>query len=358
MQLQQYKKPLVTAAAVVAAVGFGFFLLPLLLPFGLAYLLALAAEPAVTALGRRTGLPRWLRSGLCVTGVYAAAFSLLWFFGRILWEELLRLVRQLPELLAQLQPTLRRLRDWMESAAQRAPEGLTAPLIRWIGELFDGGAGLLESVYSFLSALVSGMFTGVPKLFVTAVTTVIATYMISAALPEVKDWLRQRLPKLWVKRLRGVRDRARAAFGGWCKAQIKIWLLVFGILSLGLLVLGVEFPLLFAGIIALLDALPVLGTGTVLIPWALVSFLQNSSVLGFGLLALYAVTSLARSVLEPHLVGRQLGLHPLFTLMAFYGGYRIFGVLGMVLLPLIAMLIKPLLSPEPHPEQHFRSRSS
>ncbi|MBO4211466.1 MAG: AI-2E family transporter [Oscillospiraceae bacterium] len=81
-------------------------------------------------------------------------------------------------------------------------------------------------------------------------------------------------------------------------------------------------------------------------------------MLGFGLLALYAVTSLARSVLEPHLVGRQLGLHPLFTLMAFYGGYRIFGVLGMVLLPLIAMLIKPLLSPEPHPEQQFRSRSS
>ncbi|MBQ1371306.1 MAG: sporulation integral membrane protein YtvI [Oscillospiraceae bacterium] len=347
MQLQRYKKPLVTAAAVVTGLGVGFFLLPLLLPFALAYLLALAAEPAVAGLGRRTGLPRWLRSGLCVTGVYVVVLALLWFFGRILWEELLRLVRQLPELLARLQPGLRRLRDWMESTAQRAPEGLTAPLIRWIGELFDGGAGLLESIYGFLSALVSGMFTGVPKLFVSGVTTVIATYMISSALPEVKDWLRRRLPKLWVNRLRAIRDRARAAFGGWCKAQIKIWLVVFGILSLGLLVLGVEFPLLFAGIIALLDALPVLGTGTALIPWALVSFLQDSSVLGFGLLALYAISSVVRSVLEPHLVGKQLGMHPLFTLMAFYAGYRIFGILGMILLPLIVLLVKPLLSPEP-----------
>ena len=344
MQLQRYKNGLVTAVTVLAAVGLGFALLPLLLPFLLAYLLALAAEPGVAALGRRTRLPRWARSGLCVTGLLIALGAVLCFFGRVLWEELLQLVRQLPELLAGLQPSLSGFRAWLEGLARRAPEALSGPLLRWIGELFAGGAGLLESVYGFLSGLVSGVFTGVPRLFLGLVTTLIAAYMSSAALPRVKERLRRSLPAAWQQRLRRIRSRLRAAFGGWCKAQLKLIQLVFSLLTLGLWALGVEFPLLFGGLIALLDALPVLGTGTVLIPWALISFLQARSGLGFGLLALYGVSSVTRSVLEPHLVGRQLGLPPLGSLMAFYIGYRLFGVTGMILLPLLAILGKTVLA--------------
>ena len=341
MQLQNYRKPALTAAGLLAGAALGLALLPLMLPFLLAYGLALGAEPAVAALGRRTPLPRWARSGLCVTALFLGAGAALFFFGRVLWEELLRLVRQLPELLTQLQPTLTGLREALETLARRAPEGLAGLLTQWIGELFAGGAGLLESVYGFLSALVSGVVTGVPRLFLGLVTTVIAAYMTSAALPQVKAWLRSRLPKPWLERLRRTRTRVRSAFGGWCRAQIKLILLVFAVLTLGLWLLGVEFPLLFGGLIALLDALPVLGTGTVLIPWALLSFLREQSGLGFGLLALYAVCSLSRSVLEPHLVGKQFGLPPLATLMAFYIGYRLFGVAGMVLLPLAVLLVKP-----------------
>ncbi len=343
MQLKKYRKPLVRAGMILGAAALGFTLLPLFLPFLLAGLAALAVEPGVAALGRRTRLPRWARSGLCVTGLYLALGAVLCFFGRVVWEELLRLVSQLPELLHQLQPTLDELRSALEELAARAPEALAASLIRWIRELFAGGAGLLEAVYAFLSGLVSGIVTGAPRLLLGVVTTVIASYMSSAGLPRIKALLRRRLPASWREWLGRARIRAKAVFGGWCKAQAKLLGLVFLVLTLGLWGLGVEFPLLFGGLIALLDALPVLGTGTVLIPWALISFLQARSGLGFGLLALYAVSSVLRSVLEPHLVGRQLGLPPLVTLMAFYVGYRLFGVPGMVLLPLIGILIKPFL---------------
>ena len=339
MQLQRYKKPLARAGLIAGAAALGFAVLPLVLPFLLAGLLALAAEPGVAALGRRTRLPRWACAGLCVTGLFGALGAVLCFFGRVLWEELLRLAGQLPVLLHQVQPALNELRAALEALARRAPEGIADALIRWIGELFAGGAGLLESVYAFLSGLVSGIVTGAPRLFLTVVTTVVASYMSSAALPRIKALLRRRLPAAWQEGLHSARRRAKAVFGGWCKAQCKLLGLVFLVLSLGLWALGVEFPLLFGGLIALLDALPVLGTGTVLIPWALLSFLRDSSGLGFGLLALYAVTAAARSVLEPHLVGRQLGLPPLATLMAFYIGYRLFGVPGMVLSPLAAVLV-------------------
>ena len=352
MQLQRFRKPLTAAGGILAALVLGFTVLPLLLPFLLAYLVALGAEPGVAALGRRTGLPRWVCSGLCVTGLFLLAGILLCFFGRILWEELLRLAGRLPGILHQLQPVLESMRASLETLARKAPEALSATLIRWIGELFAGGAGLLESLYGFLSALLSGVISGVPRLFLGLVTTVIAAYMTSAALPRVKAWLRRRLPAAWREGLCLARDRAKSAFGGWCRAQAKLLLLVFVLLSLGLWLLGTDFPLLFGGLIALLDALPVLGTGTVLIPWALISFLQEDSFRGFGLLILYGICSISRSALEPRLVGKQLGMPPLLTLMAFYIGYRLFGILGMILLPLVVLLVKPFLSTEGQIEEN------
>jgi sporulation integral membrane protein YtvI len=174
----------------------------------------------------------------------------------------------------------------------------------------------------------------------TAVTSVIATYMTSAALPELKSWLRRRLPAPWPDRLRTLGTRIHGALGGWCKAQLKMMGIVFALLTLGFWILGVEFPILFGGLISVLDALPVLGTGTVLIPWAMTCFLQGASTRGFGLLTLYALTALGRTALEPRLVGRSLGLHPLLTLAAFYIGFRTFGVPGMILLPLLAIVVK------------------
>lgn len=345
MQLQKYRKPLMHAAAVIAGgLICCFVLLPLLLPFVLGYLLSSAAEPAVRALGKRTPLPRWARSGLCVTALFIGLGLLIWLTVRVLWAELLRLVQQLPDLLQQLQPTLEELRNWLTGLAEKAPQSLAGPTVRWINKVFADGDLFLQSLYDLLSGLVSGILTGLPGLVLTLITTLIATYMISAALPEVKVWLRTHLPAGWIRGLQTCRRRVRAALGGWLKAQFRLLLLVFALLTLGLWLLGVAFPLLFGGIIAALDALPVLGTGTVLIPWALISFLQDRTAMGFGLLTLYAVTALARTALEPRLVGRQLGLHPLLTLIAFYVGYRLFGLLGMILLPLLAILVKQFLS--------------
>ena len=343
MQLPNYlKTALRTVGLLVCAFACGWLLLPLLLPFVLGYVFSVGTEPGVRLLEKRTRLPRWVRSGICVTLFYLAAGTVLWCFLRVLWPELRNLVLRLPTLLRQLQPVFDRLRNWLEDLAARAPRGLAEALLRFIDRLFQSGDLLLQSGSGFLTTLVGGIVTGVPDLILTLITTLIATYMISAALPEVKKWLRTRLPAAWQKRLREGRDRVRAAFGGWIRAQLKLMGLVFLLLTAGLWLLRVEYALLFGGIVALLDALPVLGTGTVLIPWALISFLQEEPKTGFGLLALYGVTALVRTALEPRLVGRHLGLHPLLTLMAFYSGYRLFGLPGMILFPVLALICKQL----------------
>lgn len=350
MHMQSIRKPLLTAGALLLGVLALFAALPLLLPFLLGYLAALGAEPGVRLLGRRSRLPRRFRSGICVSLLLGLAGLVLYLALRVLWAELVRLMRQLPDLLDRLEPTLAELRSWLTGLAARAPRGLAVPMIRWIDRIFVDGDLLLRSVYPFLSRLITRLITGLPGLLLGLITAIISAYMISASLPEVKTWLRTRLPKGWVTFLRTVRDRLHAALGGWLRAQLKLLLIMFLLLTLGLWLLGTEFPLLFGGIIACLDALPVLGTGTVLIPWALLAFLQNSQALGFGLLTLYGATALTRTALEPRLVGRQLGLHPLVTLMAFYAGYRLFGLPGMLLLPILAILTKQVLGNRPRPQ--------
>ena len=107
--------------------------------------------------------------------------------------------------------------------------------------------------------------------------------------------------------------------------------------------LRVSQPLFWAALVALVDAFPILGTGTILVPWSIFSFLQSDPVLAFGLLILYGATALTRSVLEPRLLGQQLGLDPLVTLMTLYAGYRLWGIGGMLLTPMLAVAATQLI---------------
>ena len=129
----------------------------------------------------------------------------------------------------------------------------------------------------------------------------------------------------------------KGAVLGWLKAQLKLCGVTWGVLTLGFFLLKVRHAPLWALGVALVDAFPILGTGAVLVPWSLVSFLQGGTGRAFGLLTLYAAAALGRALLEPRLVGRQLGLDPLLTLLALYGGYRLWGLPGMLLAPLLAV---------------------
>ena len=134
----------------------------------------------------------------------------------------------------------------------------------------------------------------------------------------------------------------RATLGGWLKAECRLMAIIFAVVNAGLLILGVQFPVLEAAAITLVDALPVFGSGTVLLPWAAVCFLRGSTRFGVGLVLLCAAAALTRQCLEPRLVGRQMGLSPVWTLAALYSGYRILGVAGMIVFPVSAMLGKRL----------------
>ena len=125
----------------------------------------------------------------------------------------------------------------------------------------------------------------------------------------------------------------------------------FAQVTVGLLLLRVEPAVLLAGLTALVDALPIFGSGTVLVPWGIWALLSGDLLRGFGLLFLYGLVTLVRSLLEPRLVGRRAGLPPLVALISMYGGFRLFGILGLLLAPLAAVVIWQLwMEGKPDPE--------
>lgn len=189
----------------------------------------------------------------------------------------------------------------------------------------------------------TGLASALPAAALFLFTTVLATYFTSAGRPALLDGLRPPpSPAVADTAGPGWPGGLREALGGWLKAQGLLMLITFGELAAGFLLLRVELSLLLAGLVALVDALPVFGTGTVLLPWAVLALLGGDVRMSVGLLVLYSVISLVRSLLEPRLVGARVGLPPLAALVCMYVGFQALGVLGMLLAPLAAVLARQL----------------
>lgn len=312
------------------------FLLPLFLPFVLGLGLAMAAEPVAGFLCRR-GAPRALGAGIGVTITFCLLTLAVLFLGALVLRELRLLAGVLPALGQAAQSGLTLLQQWGLSLAERLPQSIRPLVEENLTAAFSDGTALVEQGVRFLVGLAGSLLTQMPDRALTLGTGIISAYLISAKLPRIRTWMRQRLSGERLARLLAGGKRLKSAVGGWLTAQMKLMGVALALLMAGLTLLRVRYAPLWAAAITLVDALPVLGTGTVLIPWAVVCFLEGSVPRAIGLVGLYLTVTLTRSMLEPKLLGHHLGLDPLVTLMAIYAGFQLWGFPGMLLAPVLAV---------------------
>lgn len=198
---------------------------------------------------------------------------------------------------------------------------------------------MLRDALSALAAAIPGMLTSIlsaiPNILLGVIVAVIAAFYFTLDSQSIKAGLKALLPSSACRLLTQIKKEAAAAAVGYLRSYSLIMLITFAEIFFGLSVLGVEYSFLIAAISAIVDILPVLGAGTVLIPWALFCLISHELFLGIGLIILYVVIILVRQFIEPKLVGESLGLHPLVALVAFYLGYRLFGFAGILIAPLL-----------------------
>lgn len=320
---------------------------PLALPFLAGSLLALAAEKPVRFFQNKLSMGR---GGASFLGV-SLTLALLLGLGLLLFSAAFRGLRNLasiaPDLEAAARQGLTALQDWLLTLAMAAPEGLRSLLTKTILGIFDGGSTLYAQAAASLPGMAAGLLSHITGGFLGIGTGILSAYLISTRLPRIKAWCQRRLPERWTRQYRPALKELRSALGGWLKAQAGLLVLTGCILLTGFLLLRVRHAPVWAVLIALVDAVPMLGTGMVLIPWSIISFLQQDPTRGFGLLGIFAAATLARSSLEPRLLGKELGLDPLVTLVALYLGYQLLGLPGLIAAPLLTVAGVQLLKATP-----------
>jgi sporulation integral membrane protein YtvI len=331
-------KRILTIAGAAALLWFFIsYLLEPTLPFLLGLALALLAEPAVGFLQQQLRLPRFAAVGIGLTGSLVLGLSLLILLCSFLIKELGILAGILPDLEQSARAGLQTLEDWLLGLAAGTPEGVRPLLTRTVLSLSGSGSSLMNQALGQLPRVATAVLGQVSSGLVGIGTGLLAAFLISARLPQLRQWFRQKLPDRWKNRYLPALKKVRHASFCWLKAQMKLSAVTFCIVTAGLMLLRVAYAPIWAFGIALVDAVPLLGTGIILLPWSLISLVQKNNLLAIGLLATYGAASICRTLWEPRLLGKQLGLDPLVTLMALYFGYQAWGILGMIFSPLLAV---------------------
>ena len=313
--------------------------LPWLLPFFIALLLACLLDSPVCFLTRWLHLPRWAASALCIILAALLILSISFLILQRACYELSVFFSQLPSFIANLPVSDGRLERWLYRITVAAPVQYQQFIAQLPEQLAEGLSALPSILSQYSLSLGTAIVKALPIVLLFSFTTILATYFLLASLPSLRTISHTYLPSSWLTFFSKAKSWSQDVLAGWLKAQFLLLSVTFACLTLGLLLLGIRPPFLLAALIALVDALPILGSGTVLVPWAIFCIIGNDLKSGIGLLILYGIIALLRSMLEPKLLGKQIGLPPLIALAAMYIGFSAAGILGLLLAPPLGLLL-------------------
>ena len=336
------KRLLLWTAAAAAAVALLYvtlrYLLFWLLPFLIALAGAAAIEPAVRFLHVKLRLRRSFSSLVLTLFLLFLLGGVLSLLGTTLTEEAYALLEHAPALLSAIPAAVESLLARLDQYSAACPPWLRtridASLARYTAEAGD----LIGILAGRLPAALASFAAALPRFFLGAATSVLAIYFTSSSLPELRGLIRSACSPRAQKNLARVRAGLTASLSRWLRAELTLCLITFTLLLAGLSFLRQPYALLLSFLITLIDALPVFGVGTVLIPWAVIEIIFQNIPKSIALAILYLLAFTLRSALEPRLLGAQAGLPPILSLLAMYLGFCSMGVVGMVFCPFLLLL--------------------
>lgn len=315
------------------------------LPFIIAFIISLIIEPVIRYFMKKTNLTRKMSSII----IFLIAFSIIlgittWGIISLVSEStnLLQTINlyidkaytQIQEMIGKINITKISVSNNIFNLVQETSTEILFKISAWLTE--------------FLTKLIN-IITSIPTIAIYIVITVLSLYFICTDRIYILDFMEHHMPSKWIQKLATHIKEISKNLGGYLKAEIILILVSFIISVIGLYILkfigmNVKYPLLIAIAIGFVDALPILGSGTVMVPWAIASALNGDLKLGIAITIIWIIMSVIRQFLEPKIVSGKIGIHPIFTLIAMYTGFKIIGVIGMLVGPIVLIILKSIFS--------------
>lgn len=332
----------ISIAGLILVVWLGPKLLGFFMPFVIGWLIALIANPLVRFLEKRLKIVRKHSSAVIVIGVLAGIIVGGYCIIARLVLEGIRFARALPDMYYSAEAEIRLVIEHLSSLFQFLPQRTQLTLGELGNNLSEYMGTLIQSIGMPTVEAAGNVAKNIPNVLIQIIVTILSSYFFIADKDKLVERLHLVIPKSVSRSIDMIGSYFKTVVGGYFKAQFRIMGIVALILFIGFLILGIDYAVLLACLIAFLDFLPFFGTGTALIPWALVKLLAGEYQTAVGLIIIYLVSQLVRQVIQPKIVGDSMGLNPLQTLIFMYVGFKIYGVAGMILAVPIGLIFLKL----------------
>lgn len=325
----------VILAVLVVIWGIDFFM-----PFVIGWVIAMIANPLVRFAERKLKIVRKHTSMVIIILVIGAIVGIGYLLGAKIVHEIADLMQQMPTISQSFSVEFQNVRQNLSRIVMELPEGVQTSLQDFGSDLSEKMALLTANVSQWLVDWTGNFAKRVPSILIALIFTILSAYFFIVDRDKIIEFGRKNTPQVIQEKWRLLSDNLLHVLGGYVKAQLKIMLVIWVILSAGFFILGINYAVPIALFVSFWDMLPFLGTGTILVPWAIFKVLSGDIRTALGLLIIYGITQLVRRLIEPKLVGDSIGINPLATLIFMYAGYKWFGVLGMILaVPVGAIII-------------------
>ena len=338
-----YLKVLVNLGIMLALLLTCIFIVPrfivCFMPFIIGWVISLIASPFVRFFEKQLKIKRKAGAAFVIISVIALVILAGYLLGAKLVEETSNFVSELPEMWESTLEDFEDVGKTLEAAGRYLPESLqsaiekvTANIEIWMGELFSG---LSEPTIEALGRFAMDL----PSILIGIIMCLLSSYLFVAEKDYLPNLFAKVVPEAIIERWNMIKRGLRHAVGGYFKAQIKIEIWMYLLLGIGFTILQVRYAFIIAVGVAFLDFLPFFGTGTVLIPWAIIKFLSGDYTIVIGLLIIWGVGQLARQLIQPKIMGDSMGLAPIPTLILLFVGYKVGGVIGMIIAVPIGIIV-------------------
>lgn len=344
--IKTYLKVFLNLATALLILLFCVFILPkciwFFMPFIIGWIISSIASPVVRFFEEKLKVRRKAVSAVVIVAVLAVVVLLVYLLVAKLIKEGIGFVNELPNIWNSILAEFYEVGANLEGIYNRMPVDMQNTLDNIGQEMGNYFSGIMTSIELPSFAAVGSVAKQIPDAFLSIVICLLSAYFFVADKSYMANVVERFVPRAIRYRFDLIRRSFRKAIGGYFKAQFKIECWVYILLVIGLLILDVNYAFLVALGIAFLDFLPVFGTGTVMLPWAVIEFLSEDYRMMFGLLVIWLVGQLVRQVIQPKIVGDSIGVDAIPTLFLLYIGYQLAGMLGMILAVPIGIILMNL----------------